>query len=195
MKIVFIILGILLSLFIVYRVIAQQSVKNIEEYPYELIKTYPGFELRAYEASLFTSVKLNTSAYGEASGSGFRVLANYIFGGNEDSQKIAMTSPVAMSLEDSMTMMFMVPSSYKKENLPKPNNSNIKFKEMPPKKMAAIRFSGWANDEKIEEHKQLLIKGLNKQGIPFKEPFYFMGYDPPYEIINRRNEVVVEVLE
>ena len=48
MKIAFIILGLLLSLFIVYRVIAQQSVKNIEEYPYELIKTYPDFELRAY---------------------------------------------------------------------------------------------------------------------------------------------------
>ena len=65
-----------------------------------------------------------------------------------------MTSPVTMTLEDSMTMMFMVPKELKKEMLPKPNQSLIEFKEEPAKTVAAINFNGWANDKKM--------KSLNK---------------------------------
>ena len=56
-----------------------------------------------------------------------------------------------MTLEDSMTMMFMVPKDLKKEMLPKPNQSKIEFKQEPAKTVAAISFSGWANDKKIEK--------------------------------------------
>ena len=55
------------------------------------------------------------------------MLAGYIFGGNETNQKIAMTSPVSMSMNDSTEMKFMIPSNYELEDLPKPNNENIKF--------------------------------------------------------------------
>jgi hypothetical protein len=58
---------------------------------------------------LFTAVKLSTKEFKEASSQGFSILAGYIFGGNKENEKIAMTSPVTMSLEDSMTVMFMVP--------------------------------------------------------------------------------------
>ena len=64
-----------------------------------------------------------------------------------------MTSPVSMSLGDSMTMMFMVPKKFNKDMLPKPNQSGIEFKEEPAKTVAAIRFNGWANDSKIEKYK------------------------------------------
>ena len=123
---------------------------SIEEYPYSVVKSYDGFEIREYEASLFTSVKMATNKYEEASSSGFRVLAGYIFGNNSDSQKIAMTSPVAMTMNDSMTMMFMVPRNLKKDELPKPNDSRITLQEEPAKTVAAIKFSGWANNEKLE---------------------------------------------
>ena len=106
-----------------------------------------------------------------------------------------MTSPVAMSLEDSITMMFMVPRDLEKASLPKPNNQEIEFTEMPSKILAAVRFGGWASNEKIEEYKAMLAEALAKEGIAHTGHFQYLGYNPPYEVVNRRNEVVVELVE
>jgi hypothetical protein len=193
MKTVLIILGILLLIFAVVQIFAIQSRTGIENYPFTVSKTYQDFEIRNYEASLFTSVKLSTKDYNQASSKGFSILAGYIFGGNEKEEKISMTSPVAMSLEDSMTVMFMVPKDLKKENLPKPNQSSIEFREEPAKTVAAISFGGWANSDKIEVYKNKLIQALNKEGISHSNRFYFLGYNPPYDFFGRKNEVIVEL--
>jgi len=167
--------------------------RNIETYPYKVKKKYDRFEIRSYEATLFTSVKLSTKGYKNSSSKGFSILAGYIFGNNDRNEKIPMTSPVSMSLEDSMTMMFMVPKEFNKDMLPKPNQSGIEFKEEPAKTFAAIRFSGWANDTKIEKYKQSLKSALDAQGISYTNRFYFFGYNAPYEVFNRINEVLVEL--
>ncbi len=193
MKKLSITLGIIALLFIAFQVYVYFSRNNIEKYPYTVFKEYESFEVRQYDAALFTSVQIPMKEYKKASSSGFRQLAGYIFGGNEKNEKIAMTSPVAMSIEDSMTMMFMVPKKFNKESLPKPNQSSIEFTEIPTKKMAAIRFGGWASDEKIERYKKKLIDELNKKGIKHSSRFSFFGYNPPYDIFFRRNEVVVEL--
>ncbi|MFK7773555.1 MAG: heme-binding protein [Saprospiraceae bacterium] len=193
MKTTLIILGVLFLIFSVVQVFAFQSRSGIENYPFSVAKKYDDFEIRNYEASLFTSVKLSTKDYKEGSSKGFSILAGYIFGGNEKEEKISMTSPVAMSLEDSMTVMFMVPKDLKKENLPKPNQSNIEFREEPAKTVAAITFGGWANSEKIENYKMQLMKALDREGIKYTNRFYFLGYNPPYDFIGRKNEVIVEL--
>ena len=193
MKFLAIITSVLVLVVIVVQGFAMKSSRNIESYPYKVVKKFESFEIRNYEASLFTSVKLNTNIYEEASGKGFQKLAGYIFGGNETNEEISMTSPVAMSLEDTMTMMFLVPKGYNKENLPKPNSSEIEFTVMPAKTVAAITFSGWANSDKIEEHKLKLIKALDAEGIAYTDVFYFLGYNPPFEMVGRRNEVIVEL--
>ena len=193
MKILKIIVLIILILFILiqlYFIIAQ---RNIEKYSYVVKKKYDLFEIRSYEATLFTSVKLPTKGYKSSSSKGFSILAGYIFGDNEKNEKIAMTSPVSISLEDSTTMMFMVPKKLNKEMLPKPNQSGIEFKEEPAKLIAAITFGGWANDEKIEKYKQELKAALNAEGIKYTDKFYFFGYNAPYEVFNRKNEVIVEL--
>jgi len=98
-----------------------------------------------------------------------------------------------MSLKDSTTMMFMVPKKYKKETLPQPNLSKIKFKEEPAKTVAAINFNGWANDKKIKKYKQKLKEALDREGILYKNRFHFLGYNAPYEVFNRKNEIIVEL--
>jgi hypothetical protein len=193
MKTVLIVLGVIAIIFVIIQIYAMKSQNGIEVYPFKVVKIYDTFEVRSYEATLFTSVKLKTSDYKKGSSQGFSILAGYIFGGNDENKKIAMTSPVSMSLEDSMTMMFMVPKKFNRENLPKPNTSQIEFKEEPAKKMAAITFGGWANDKKIEAYKNQLIKALDKEGLSYTNRFYFFGYNAPYEAINRKNEVVVEL--
>ena len=193
MKIVLILIGVVLIAFVVTQLFAYNSQRNIETQPYSINKKYNTFEIRSYEETLFTSVKLSTTGYENSSSKGFSILAGYIFGGNERNEKISMTSPVAMKLEDSMTMMFMVPKELKKEMLPKPNQSLIEFKEEPAKTVAAISFSGWANNKKIEKYKQKLQSALDAEGIAYTERFYFLGYNAPYEVFNRKNEVIVEL--
>jgi hypothetical protein len=193
MKILYTIIGILFLGIIAIQLFAMSTQDNIETYPYKVIKKFDLFEVRTYEATLFTSVKLNSKEYKKASSKGFSILAGYIFGGNDANEKIAMTSPVSMSLEDSMTMMFMVPKKYSRETLPKPNQPQIEFKEEPAKTVASITFSGWADDQKIKEHKELLIAALKANKIPFTDKFYFLGYNAPYEVLNRKNEVIVEL--
>ncbi len=193
MKIILILLAVILIAFLLVQLYFLRLHSNIETYPYVVKQKYERFEIRSYEATLFTSVKLTTKGYKKSSSKGFSILAGYIFGGNERNEKIAMTSPVTISLEDSMTMMFMVPNKLNKDMLPKPNQSGIEFKEEPAKRLAAIKFKGWANDSKIEKYKQKLKSALDAEGISYSNKFYFFGYNAPFEVFNRKNEVLVEL--
>ena len=193
MKIAIIALGVILPAFICIQLYFIHLQRNIETYPYIVKKKYQQVEIRSYETTLFTSVRLSTKGYKNSASQGFSILAGYIFGNNERNEKIAMTSPVSMSLEDTMTMMFMVPKKFKKDMLPKPNQTGIEFTQEPAKILAAITFSGWANDTKIEKYKQDLKAVLDAEGIKYTNQFYFFGYNAPYEVFNRKNEVIVEL--
>ena len=193
MKIILIIFSIIVILFVITQLFFLNSQRNIETYSFKVIDTYETIEIRQYEASLFTSVQMPSNNYRKTSSKGFSVLAGYIFGGNDKEEKIAMTSPVAMSLKDSTTMLFLVPKKYTRDNLPVPNDSSIEFKDIPEKKVAAISFGGWANDLKIAAFKKNLITALNSKGIEYTDNFYFLGYNAPMEVFNRKNEVIVEL--
>ncbi len=172
----------------------RNNVGNTETHAYTVVKTYPEFEVRKYAPALFTSVDLPGKTYSDNSGDGFRILASYIFGGNERNEQIAMTSPVVMEMGEALNMKFMVPSAMDEADMPKPNRSDIRFEKHEEKIMAAVRFGGWANDEKINTHIALLSQALADEGIEHTGHFSYLGYNPPYEVSNRRNEVVVELL-
>ena len=193
MKIILIIFSIIVILFVITQLFFLNSQRNIETYSFKVIDTYETIEIRQYEASLFTSVQMPSNNYRKTSSKGFSVLAGYIFGGNDKEEKIAMTSPVAMSLKDSTTMLFLVPKKYTRDNLPVPNDSSIEFKDIPEKKVAAISFGGWANDSKIASFKKKLIDVLESKGIQYTDNFYFLGYNAPMEVFNRKNEIIVEL--
>jgi hypothetical protein len=193
MKIVIIIISILL-LIVIAQIYLSRSTQQTEQHNYKVIKKFDKFEIRKYDPALFSSVKLNKKGYKESSSEGFGILAGYIFGANETNEKIAMTSPVVMELGDTSKMMFMVPKNYNLKNLPNPNNSKIVFEKEEVKIIAAIRFDGWADDEKIEKYKTILRNELANEKLNFINKFSFLGYNPPYEVMNRRNEIVVELI-
>ena len=194
MKIVIIIISISVSTIAIAQIYLSRSTQQTEQHSYKVIKKFDKFEIRKYDAALFSSVKLNQKGYKESSSEGFRILAGYIFGANETNEKIAMTSPVVMELGDTSKMMFMVPKNYNLKNLPNPNNPKIVFEKQEEKIIAAIRFDGWADDEKIEKYKTILMNELVKEKLSYINKFSFLGYNPPYEVMNRRNEVVVELI-
>ena len=130
----------LVSVCLIYYSKSMASNQRIEEYPYEVINTYQSFEIRRYEEALFTSIRLNSTSYKQGSSKGFSILANYIFGGNDRKQRIAMTSPVAMTLEDNMRVMFMIPHSLERGDMPLPNEKSIDFVRE-PEKLFQVAFS------------------------------------------------------
>jgi hypothetical protein len=60
-----------------------------------------------------------------------------------------------MSLEDSMTVMFMVPKNLIKKRF-KAKRIADRISTRTSKTVAAITFGGWADDTKIEKYKEKL---------------------------------------
>jgi len=193
MKTTIIIAAAMLIIMVATRLIASERGGGIEEYPYTVLQTYPEFEIRLYEKALFARTHIDADTYRAGSGNGFRTLASYIFGGNDRNEGIAMTAPVAMRWDDGMVMEFMMPSKYTLETLPAPNRSDIELYEKPEVIMAGLTFGGWANDRRIASKIEELSNYLEEQGISHTGQFQFFGYSSPYQMINRRNDIVVQV--
>jgi hypothetical protein len=60
-------------------------------------------------------------------------------------------------------------------------------------KLAVLRFGGYSSDEKIAKHAQILMKILEENNIPIKGSLLYMGYNAPWDVINRRNEVAFQL--
>ncbi len=73
----------------VSQIFVSKNTQQTEQHRYKVIKQFDQFEIRKYEAALFSSVKLNKKGYKESSSEGFGILAGYIFGDNETNEKIA----------------------------------------------------------------------------------------------------------
>ncbi len=195
MKITIISFIICIIVLILAQVYITMSTTRTEQHKYQVLKSFSNVEIRKYEPAIFSSVMLGKNSYREISGKGFGILAGYIFGGNEKKENISMTSPVTMELGDSTKMKFMVPKGYTMNSLPEPNDKRIIFEEQNEKIIAAIQFDGWADNDKIEYYTEQLKSSLAKEHISHTNKFSYLGYNPPYEVINRRNEIIVELID
>lgn len=53
-------------------------------------------------------------------------------------------------------------------------------------------YGGFANETLKQEELRKLIESLKRDNVQFVDkPFYSVTYDPPFKLINRRNEVWV----
>jgi hypothetical protein len=182
-------------IFILFQSFVYMSTNKTKEQPYTVLEKDGDIEIRLYPSATLATVQSSAKSYSEMASPGFRTLAGYIFGGNESETQIAMTTPVQVDINDSLSSMsFVMPEGYDMNNLPKPNNSAVILSKTNEQVMAAIRFRGFASDEDREKHKQELAAYLNSKGIQTKGNFKFLGYNPPYQLVGRRNEVVVEIV-
>ena len=163
----------------------------IEEPVYQVEKAWEAeqIEIRAYAPRIMAVTGMN-----EDSDSGFSVLAGYIFGGNAEEQKIAMTAPVQQTMAGEKEMAFMMPAEYAVKDLPQPEDQRVSFREAPAYTAAVIQFSGWASAEKADENWQQLRRFLIKEGIEIVGAPTLNQYDPPWTLpFLRRNEIIVPV--
>jgi hypothetical protein len=187
-----------------------------EEPKFSIIEKSEPFELRAYAPQLIAEVKVEGDL-DTASSQGFRLIAAFIFGQNQVSEKISMTVPVgietAQSTKIAMTVpvgieaskdsakginqwvfSFVMPSEYTMATLPKPLNPLVTIRELPAQKRAAITFSGFYNDAKVLEKTKALEEWVkSKQWQTIGSP-QFARYNPPWSIpFMRRNEILITV--
>jgi hypothetical protein len=135
----------------------------IEEPKYSVVEKEPPFEIRSYAPMIVAEVQVDGDLDG-ASGQGFRLIAAYIFGQNQVSEKIAMTAPVNVeekipqsakiamttpvgieSKAGKWTVSFVMPAEYTMESIPKPINPQVQLRQIPAVKKAVISFTGFYN--------------------------------------------------
>jgi hypothetical protein len=175
-----------------YKVVSS-SLKT-ENQKYRVVRIETQFEIRFYPSATFAKIYSTGTNYKSVASSGFRKLAGYIFGGNEQKQSIAMTAPVRMEMTDKgSTMSFVMPDKYKESDLPKPNDSSVKIVKSSPQYVAAITFGGYADDEKIKEKRDELLRLLKEKGIKVNGEYTFLGYNAPFQFWSRKNEIVIPI--
>lgn len=192
-------------------VVSQTYARDIEIPDYEVLSTHDGFEVRHYAPRLVAEVEVEGSER-DATNTGFRVLANYIFGNNTTQGEIAMTAPVdrrAASETIEMTapvdrraageerwiITFTMPSKYTMETLPRPNDDRVEIRELPPTRYAVMRFSGSPSEKKVERRMEWLAAAVQSAGLPSAgKPPVYARYDPPWRLpFLRRNEISIEL--
>ena len=168
------------------------ATQKTETQAYKVVQVEKLFEIRYYPAAIMAKISLTSKSYRDLGSSGFGKLAKYIFGGNSENKQIGMTSPVHMDIGDSVsTMAFVMPSNFKIDNLPRPNSADIVIETSAPEYVAAIQFGGFSNASSIDQHKLILENALKEKGLIYYGNFRYLGYNPPYQLFGRRNEVIV----
>jgi hypothetical protein len=176
-----------------------EAMPETEAAPYTVLKKWDeeNVELRQYPAQKWVSTKSISSSIDEISSSSFWKLFNYIRGKNAANKKIPMTKPVCFTSNPNeenvrtrhMTASFYIPS-HEQGSPPEPQDPSVFIEERPEMKVYSRSYSGFSNNNKLNEQAKNLAASLEKIGLKYrKDPYYFAGYDSPFRLLNRHNEV------
>ena len=146
------IIWLLIGIVILAAVLWGPLMSNVEQAKYDVIETHGSIEIREYTPMIVAEVSVSGDRE-KAISDGFRMIADYIFGNNISSQKVAMTAPVTQQgSKADWVVRFVMPSGYTMQMLPKANNPEVSLKEITGKRFAVIRFSGLAKSNSLETH-------------------------------------------
>jgi len=190
----------------------QSNAMAIEEPNYEVIEANEDFELRRYQPYLVAEIDVS-GGMNKSANNAFRVLAGYIFGGNEAaakmkmtapvetraiSEKMAMTAPVTSTKiagEEQTTVAFVMEEKYTMDTLPIPNDKRIRIREVSERMVAVRRYSGRWTEAKYRKNEDLLTDALSKANIETVGEPTLARYNSPFSLpVLRRNEVMFEIV-
>tara|TARA_B100000683_G_scaffold26922_1_gene24262 strand:+ start:1289 stop:1846 length:558 start_codon:yes stop_codon:yes gene_type:complete len=166
-----------------------------EEPRYEVISTFPAFEVRRYADSVQARVRTEGMKIRDSTG-GFRRIAGYIFGRNDREQMIAMTAPVHIWNDgEGSIMAFTMPSQYSLEDLPSPSDKGVELVNYIGCNIAALPFSGLSGPTRTRRMKKKLSRMVSENGISPIGPAILAVYDNPTSTLPflRRNEILLPV--
>ncbi|KAK6126779.1 hypothetical protein DH2020_039487 [Rehmannia glutinosa] len=166
--------------------------------PYSVVQSGKEFEIRSYKDALWLSgPKVMSKSYTFASDKSFLVLLQLVRINRNQNVKINMTAPALVDVQNSTYQVFFyLPQTFQSGlPIPQPNSREIEKVTLPKHKYAAVkRFGGFITDFNIPKQIEALRKSL--QGTPYQraaaiENFTIAGYNSPFELINRVNEVII----
>lgn len=181
-----------------------------QEPPHEVIASDGNIEVRQYKPQILAEVTV-TGDMRRAGNSGFRPLADFIFGNNTAKQSIEMTAPVTRtpaSRKIEMTapvtrtetsggdwvVAFVMPEEWTMETLPAPNNPDITIREVPGEMIAAIRFNGAGRESDHRKKQAELEAWLRAHDYVATGSARYAGYNAPWVPAPfKRNEVMIPV--
>jgi len=181
----------------------------IEEPMYTIKEQERNLEIRDYPALVAAEVTVCGERFAAAT-SGFRLLAAYIFGGNQRRQQINMTAPVIQSQateelipmtapviqtapgENQWMIRFMMPSLYSLDTLPTPDDQRVHLITLPPTRFAVIRFPGLAKERDIKNKTSELYAFIAFHHLSCSGSPTLARYNPPWTLwFMRRNEIMI----
>ena len=168
-----------------------------ERQEFKVLQTYDDFELREYLPCVIAEVKVSAQ-YSTASSSAFASLFNYISAGNKASEKIAMTAPVIAaqnadsSESDEWYVSFVMPSGATFGQLPHPNDSQVKLRELATETCVAKSFRGRATEELSQKITQELRASASKANLALSNETRICRFDAPFKPgLFHYNEIVI----
>ena len=181
----------------------------IEEAKYEVIKKDNKFEIRDYSAYILAETVVEGNLE-DAGNKAFKRLFGYISGDNRSGDKVAMTAPVSQKskgekikmtapvgqqrVKESWVVSFMMPGSYTMETLPEPEDPKVTLRQVPPRRIAAIRYSGFWSEKGYLKHKAELESWIHKMGLAIAGDPIWARYNPPFmPWFLRRNEILIPI--
>ena len=181
----------------------------IEEPSYTTVRTLDDIELREY-ASTKTGSWVSRAEPIYVSTRFFPLLAGYIFGKNKGERTFAMTAPVtqtAAPVKMDMTapvtqsataggfmVQFVLPKGVTVANAPEPLDARVMLRDVAPKRVAVIRYSGFWSESNYNEHLAKLQSGLRAADIAWTgEPIYSRYDGPMTPWFLRRNEIWLQL--
>ena len=183
---------------------------KVEEAKYEVVSATGDFEIRSYEPMIVAEA-VTEGDRKTAINEGFRLIAGYIFGNNDERSKVAMTAPVQQQRRGPIAMTapfaqqntasgwsvhFVMPSDRTLATLPLPNDPRVTLKSLPARQFAAIRFSGLARDAIIDEKTEELRRFAKQRKLDTRGEPLLGFYNPPWTLpFFRRNEVLLEIVQ
>ena len=172
-----------------------ETPEGLQEPPYTVEETCDLYEIRNYEGYSVASTVMDEGEDLATTGTAFNSLAAYLFGLNEESKTMAMTTPVTTTSSNEMRF-------YLADNtLPQPSpDSSVEIIEVPSALLAVRKFTGFVTDGEIARQKDTLLQALEMDGVELDVahgavvPYVVFQYNPPYTLpIVRRNEIAVPV--
>ncbi|KAH3827998.1 heme-binding protein 2-like [Dreissena polymorpha] len=168
---------------------------GVERPPYTVVDSRDGYEERKYVAAKWVSTTVESMTRQSAVSTAFQRLFNYISGENDLKTKVDMTAPVATRIvpgagpncESTFTVSFYIPPKHQK-SAPAPTRNGVFIESFPQMTVYASGFGGFADDGHWVEHARELSEKLKQKNI-HREFYFTAGYDSPFKMSNRLNEV------
>ena len=201
--------SIRITLAVAFIIIGVTDAMAIEEATFTVVKKDNKFEIRDYTPHILAET-LVEGELKEAGNKAFRMLFRYISGDNRVRKKVAMTAPVSQrpqgekiemtapvgqrAVQEKWAVSFMMPSSYTLKTLPEPENPNITLRQVPARRMAAVRYSGFWSEKGYLRYKSELESWIQERGLTIVGEPIWARYNSPFTPwFLRRNEILIPI--